>query len=130
MRPLRILLIVLAVLVGVIIVLPAGVIGVIIVWQKVSLPPMSGEVKLGGLAAPVQLMWDRNAVPHIFAGSIRDAYRALGWAHARDRLWEMETQRRIGQGRLAEIAGGLGLGFDKEMRVLGLYRLAESSYQA
>jgi len=91
---------------------------------------MSGEVRLTGLAGPVDLVWDRNAVPHIFAGSLRDAYRALGWAHARDRLWQMETQRRIGQGRLSELIGRLGLGVDREMRVLGIYRLAEANYAA
>lgn len=128
MRGMRRVLIGVAILIGVIILVPVGLVGGVVAWVKFSPPATSGEVRLTGLAAPVDLVWDRNAAPHIFAASMRDAYRALGWAHARDRLWQMETQRRIGQGRLSELVGGLGLNLDKEMRVLGLYRLAEASY--
>ncbi len=128
LRALKNLLIGLFVLIALIVLIPAGIFGGIIVWLKLSQPATHGEVSLAGLAAPVDLVWDKNAVPHIFAGSLRDAYRTLGWVHARDRLWQMETQRRIGQGRLSELSGSLGLAFDKEMRVLGLYRLAEASY--
>jgi penicillin amidase len=122
-------LIALAILLLIIVLVPAGIVGGIIAWLKLSPPATSGEVKLTGLAAPVDLAWDQNAVPHIFAASMRDAYRTLGWVHARDRLWQMETQRRIGQGRLSELVGKLGLDFDEEMRVLGFYRLAEANYE-
>ena len=128
MRRLRRALIALAALIAVIVLVPAGLLGGIVVWLKASPPAMSGEVKLAGLGAPVDLVWDQYAVPHIFAGSMRDAYRTLGWVHARDRLWQMETQRRIGQGRLSELIGKLGVDFDTEMRVLGTYRLAEQTY--
>ena len=114
----------LAALAALIVLVPAG----LMLWLKLSQPATSGEVRLQALTAPVELSWDANAVPHIFAPSLRDAYRVLGWVHARDRLWQMETQRRIGQGRLAEIVGSAGLGFDRQMRTLGLYRLAEASY--
>ncbi len=130
MRRFRRALIALAALIAVIILVPAGLLGGIIIWLKSSPPPMSGEVKLTGLAAPVDLVWDQYAVPHIFARSPRDAYRTLGWVHARDRLWQMETQRRIGQGRLSELIGKLGVDFDEEMRVFGVYRLAEKTYAA
>jgi penicillin amidase len=122
------LLLALALLLLAIALIPAGIVGGLIAWVKFSPPPMTGEVRLPGLAAPVDLVWDKNAVPNVFATSLRDAYRTLGWLHARDRLWQMETQRRIGQGRLSELVGALGLGFDEEMRVLGFYRLAEASY--
>jgi penicillin amidase len=130
LRVIRNLLVGIAILIAILVLVPAGVLGGIIAWLKLSPPATSGQVSLPGLAQPVDLVWDHNAVPHIFAGSLRDAYRTLGWAHARDRLWQMETQRRIGQGRLAELVGSLGLAFDKEMRVLGVYRLAEANYAA
>ncbi|HEX4506475.1 MAG TPA: penicillin acylase family protein [Alphaproteobacteria bacterium] len=128
MRLARRVLLGLLLLVVAIVLIPTGIVGGLIAWVKFSPPPMTGGVKLPGLAAPVDLVWDRNDVPHVFAKSLRDAYRTLGWLHARDRLWQMETQRRIGQGRLAELVGTLGLGFDEEMRVLGFYRLAEANY--
>jgi penicillin amidase len=118
----------LAILLVAIVLIPTGIVGGVIAWVKFSPPAMTGEVKLPGLATPVDLVWDQNAVPHIFAGSYRDAYRTLGWVHARDRLWQMETQRRIGQGRLSELVGKLGVDFDEEMRVLGVYRVAEANY--
>jgi penicillin amidase len=128
MRRARRTLLGLALLLLTIVLIPAGIVGAVVVWVKFSPPPMNGEVKLPGLAAPVDLVWDKNDVPHVFAKSLRDAYRTLGWLHARDRLWQMETQRRIGQGRLSELVGKLGIGFDEEMRVLGFYRLAEANY--
>ena len=128
LRALRNLLLGLFIVIAVLVLIPAGIFGGIVAWLKLSQPATTGDVSLPGLAAPVDLVWDRNAVPHIFAKSLRDAYRTLGWAHARDRLWQMETQRRIGQGRLSELVGSLGLAFDKEMRVLGVYRLAEANY--
>jgi len=50
---------------------------------------------------------------------------ALGFVHAQDRLWQMETMRRLGAGRLSEVLGPRTLNFDKWMRTLGLYQLAE-----
>ncbi len=52
---------------------------------------------------------------------------ALGFAHAQDRLWQMELQRRVGAGRMSELVGADALPIDKFMRTLGLYRLAEQS---
>jgi penicillin amidase len=130
LRGIRRALVVLVILAAIVVLVPAGLLGGIVVWLKTSPPPTSGEVKLPGLSAPVDLVWDEHSVPHIFAASLRDAYRTMGWVHARDRLWQMETQRRIGQGRLSELVGKIGLDFDKEMRVLGVYHLAEETYKA
>ena len=71
-------------------------------------------------------MRDANAVPHIFAQTEKDAYFALGYAHAQDRLFQMEMMRRLGAGRLSEVVGPDTLDVDKFMRILGLYRLAKA----
>ncbi len=94
-------------------------------WFRTSLPTYSGTVELPGLEAEVEIVRDSQAVPHIFAETSNDAFFALGYAHAQDRLWQMEINRRTGQGRIAEIAGDGGLGIDKLVRTLGFYRLAE-----
>ncbi len=92
-----------------------------------SLPTYRGEVRVPGLDAPVRIVRDAHAIPHILARSPRDAYWALGYAHAQDRLWQLEMHRRIGQGRLAEVLGPAALPVDRFIRTLGLYRLAQAS---
>ena len=96
-------------------------------WLRQSLPEISGEHVVEGLDAPVEIIRDRHAVPHINASTIADALFAQGYVHAQDRLWQMEFQRRVGAGRLAEVVGAEALPTDRFMRMLGLYRLAEAS---
>jgi penicillin amidase len=97
------------------------------VWVMSSLPYVEGHQPLTGLEQPVSVTRDHLGIPRISASSERDAYVALGYVHAQDRIWQMEMQRRAGAGRLAEIIGERGLASDKFMRTLGLYRLAEGS---
>ena len=95
-----------------------------------AMPAYSGRVALPGLKAETRVWRDRYGVPHIFAASLDDAARALGYLHASERLYQMEVQRRVGQGRIAEIAGPDLVGVDKFIRTLDFYRLAESSVSA
>ena len=99
-------------------------------WLLSSAMPATGRHEVEGLSAPVSLFRDDWGVPHIFAETDEDASFALGWAHAEDRLWQMETMRRLGAGRLAEVLGPAALASDRWMRTLGLYRLAERDYAA
>ena len=91
---------------------------------------MPASARLPGLSGEVRVYRDAHGVPHIFAPSMNDAARALGYIHASERLYQMEIQRRAGQGRLAEIAGADLVGVDKFIRTLGFYRLATSSFSA
>ena len=75
-----------------------------------------GNLKAAGLSQPVQVLRDRYAVPHIVAQSFDDAAFALGYAHAQDRLWQMEMSRRFVHGRLAELLGERALPTDVFMR--------------
>jgi penicillin amidase len=68
---------------------------------------------------------DKEGVPHIFAKTTDDLYLALGFVHAQDRLWQMELQRRTGQGRLSEIFGERTFTTDVFLRTLDLYGHAE-----
>ncbi|MEZ5865067.1 MAG: penicillin acylase family protein [Geminicoccaceae bacterium] len=107
--------------------LVAAGLAAILVWA--SLPVVEGEIRLTGLGAPVRVSRDELGVPLIEAASERDAAMALGFVHAQDRLWQMEMNRRIGAGRLAEVVGERGLPVDRFMRTLGLYRAAEASLE-
>ncbi len=95
-----------------------------------TLPATSGLVEVPGLSAKVRVYRDAHGVPHIFAKTMDDAARALGYVHASDRLFQMEMQRRAGQGRLSEVAGPSMIGVDKFIRTLGLYPLSQSSFDA
>jgi penicillin amidase len=99
-------------------------------WLRTSLPQMDGSITLAGLSAPVEIARDDRGVPTIKAKSLNDAYFAIGFAHAQDRLFQMELMRRVGAGRLAETIGESGLATDKLMRTLGLYRMAEEEAAA
>ncbi|MCB2108752.1 MAG: penicillin acylase family protein [Rhodobacteraceae bacterium] len=92
-----------------------------------SLPKTEGQIMADGLSAPVTITRDDRGIPWIDAQSEADAYFALGFVHAQDRLFQMEMMRRTGQGRLSELVGPMGLRTDRFMRTLGLYRLAEQS---
>lgn len=92
-----------------------------------SVPSYDGAVAVAGLSAPVRIVRDARAIPHISAQSFTDAAFALGYVHAQDRLWQMELSRRFVGGRLAEVLGDAALPADITMRSLGLYRAAESA---
>ena len=94
-------------------------------WLRRSLPQIDGTVSLRGLAAPVEVVRDREGVPHAFAKSANDATFALGYLHAQDRLWQMALQRRYAQGRVAEILGERAYDTDRLMRTVGFQRQAE-----
>ena len=105
-------------------------VGTVVVLVRASLPDYEGEIAIPALTGPVEVIRDEHAVPHIFAASLPDAYRALGYVHAQDRLFQMEINRRIGAGRLAELIGETGLSADRFMRTVGLYAQAESAVAA
>ena len=86
--------------------------------------PRSGEVSIRGTRAPVTVLYDDRAVPHIFAESEADAWRALGYVVARDRLFQLEMGTLAASGRLTEVGGPRLLAADREMRELGMPRAA------
>jgi penicillin amidase len=92
-------------------------------------PVYAGTANLPGLSRPVRVFRDEHGVPHIFAATMNDAARALGYIHADERLFQMEMQRRAGAGRLSEILGEDMLDVDRFTRTLGFYRLAQDTYQ-
>ena len=82
-----------------------------------------------GLLAPVRIVWDHDRMPHVFASNDHDAYFAMGYLHARDRLFQMDYSRRLFSGTLAELIGNTALASDIQLRTLGLRRAAERSWE-
>ena len=96
-------------------------------WLRTSLPRTSGTVFVTGISKEVSIQRDELGIPHISGSTETDAYFGLGYAHAQDRLWQMEISRRAGAGRLSEIFGKRTLPADKYLRGLGIYKSAEAS---
>jgi penicillin amidase len=85
-----------------------------------KLPQRSGESPLQHLTQPVSVRYDERGVPHIKASNELDLYRALGYVHAQDRLFQMEMVRRLAKGELAEVLGPKLLNVDRLFRTLRL----------
>jgi len=113
---------------GLVAALAVGGIGSYTWYRDASQPQVAGTLALPGLRERVTIVRDRNAVPHIRAASALDAYYALGFVHAQDRLWQMQMNKRIVSGRLAEILGPSALNTDKFLRTLGVRLNAEAMY--
>ncbi len=87
--------------------------------------PMSGEIEMSGLQDDVEVLFDGRGIPRIYSKSDVDAFRALGWLHAGERLFQMELIRRVARGEIAEIVGPRGLESDFLHRQIGFARRVE-----
>src|SRR5215831_11198892 len=90
-------------------------------YLRSSLPQVDGRIAVSGIERPVTIARDADGVPLITAGDDAGAAFGLGFAHAQDRLFQMEMMRRYGAARLSEIYGQQMVDTDRQMRVLGLY---------
>jgi penicillin G amidase len=103
-----------------------GLLGFII-WQS---PKYQGEITLPGLDQSTDIHFDKYGVPHIYAQSEKDAYQALGYIHAQERLFQLEMMRRVGSGTLAEFLGPDLVDIDKFFHTLGIPKHAKESSAA
>ncbi|HEY1344013.1 MAG TPA: penicillin acylase family protein, partial [Streptosporangiaceae bacterium] len=93
-------------------------------------PIHAQTLSLPGLAHPVSVAFTGHGVASVRAADDADAYLALGYLHARFRLTEMDLERRLGEGRIAQLAGPAGLSSDKFELRLGLLRTAQAEWAA
>jgi len=75
--------------------------------------------------AEILIRRDGHGVPHVTAGSERDAWFGLGFVHGQDRLFQADLQRRLMWGQLSEWLGERTIGLDLFMAGLELERHAE-----
>lgn len=102
--------------------------GVIFYWVFYrALPQTSGTIHTQ-VSQPVEVGRDRLGVPHIKAQTLEDAIFVQGYTVAEDRMWQMDSLRRLSAGELSEIVGAAGLESDRESRRLRLRRIAEQIY--
>ncbi|MFN5556996.1 MAG: penicillin acylase family protein [Chryseotalea sp.] len=111
-----------------------GIVSVVAVFSLViylgwlnSKPVYKGSIKIKDLQNEVTIHYDSFGVPHIYAQNLTDAYMALGYVHAQDRLFQMEMLRRAAAGELSEVLGKDLIPVDKLFRALSLNKFAEEN---
>lgn len=110
-----------------ILVVAVGIVSLVFIYLQSSRPVYHGEVRVRGLQQQVKVFHDHHGIPHIYASGDKDAYFALGYLHAQERLFQMELLRRVGAGKLSEIFGEEFVTVDAFFRTLGLHRSAKES---
>nr|WP_299385495.1 penicillin acylase family protein [Allomuricauda sp.] len=113
MKKLKKLLLVLASLVLI------AIIGAFVFVQSLK-PDYKGSKTLPEISDEVQVYFDDYGIPHIYAQQQKDAFKALGYVHAQDRLWQMELLRRVAKGGLSEVFGADLVDTDKFFLSLGI----------
>ena len=107
----------------VVVVVATGVVAVSLTRR--AFPQTSGELAVAGLEGEVEVIRDARGIPHIYADTATDLFRAQGFVAAQERFFQMDLRRHIVSGRLSELVGEAGLETDKVIRTLGWRRVAE-----
>jgi penicillin G amidase len=84
----------------------------------------------GWVERPVRLYRDEWGIPHVRAQSVHDVFAGQGYAHAMDRLWQMDASRKQMEGRWAEWVGAVALPADRLARRLRAAAASIRDYQA
>ena len=93
-------------------------------WLGRSQPDPTRGAVIAGLSDVVEVWRDSLGVPHVWAKNEEDLFRAMGYVHAQDRLFQMELFRRVADGRMAEMLGAGFVESDRFLRTIGLGRAA------
>ena len=104
-------------------VLALGVLALILGWTYLNSQKIDYDRSLSieGINNQVDVYYDQFGIPHIYGQSLGDVYKAFGYVHAKDRLWQMELLRRIAPGRLSELFGAATVETDHFFKTIGLH---------
>ena len=83
---------------------------------------------LAGLQEPVRITLEQDGTAHVVALTDHDLFLAVGYLHARFRLFQMDLLRRQGEGRLSQVVGKAALDSDRFELQLGLLRTAQQEW--
>jgi penicillin amidase len=81
-----------------------------------SKPALDGTISAPGLEGTVTIRRDKDGVPTLVAQTRRDLAFALGFLHAQERLFQMDTLRRVAAGELSELSGSATQTIDRRIR--------------
>ncbi len=92
--------------------------------------PTSRTLTIQGLKDPVRIQFDQRGTAYIDAANDHDLFFAIGYLHAKYRLFQMDLMRRQGEGLLSQVVGVQALPSDEFEDSLGLSRTAKAEWQA
>ena len=62
-------------------------------------------IRIPGAGAPFDICWDTLGIPHVYAASIEDAYRGMGFCAGYERLWQIHLSTLYANGEAASVLG-------------------------
>ncbi len=65
----------------------------------------SEKIQLPGAQAPLDIVWDNQGIPHVYAANIADAYRGMGYAAGRERLWQIHLSTAYANSEASALLG-------------------------
>ncbi|MBN1573042.1 MAG: penicillin acylase family protein [Deltaproteobacteria bacterium] len=98
------------------------------IYLKSTLPDYGGELAVEGIGSEVKIIRDSYGMPHIFAETDEDAYFALGYTMAQDRMFQIDLVRRVVRGQLSEILGEELIPVDRLFRTITAKKSLEELY--
>ncbi len=105
-----------------------GALGLSLTTVIAADPQPTHPIRLPSLQAAAEVTREANGIPHIRANNRHDLLFLQGYLHAQDRFFEMDYNRHLASGTLAELVGGdVALRTDVQLRTFGLRRGAEAS---
>lgn len=93
-------------------------------------PSYNSTEHFADLKEETGIIFDTHGIPHIYAEQATDAYFAMGWVHAKERLWQMDLLRRAASGRLSKAFGEKFVRADQFMLNLGIAENSRKSVEA
>jgi len=91
--------------------------------------PNTQQLTLPGLVDGAEVIIDEWGIPHIYGETIEDAFFALGYMQARDRLFQMVMQTYLAAGKISEVVGSIAVGTDMMHRTYGFANSAAETHQ-
>lgn len=99
--------------------------GGLLIALALNLPTLDDFVTSPDVHGPLTIRRDAQGIVAVAAASQRDAAWAIGYAHAQDRLFQMDLMRRTAAGELSEVFGSRSVGADIATRRWQLRSLAK-----
>ncbi len=99
-----------------------------VIWR--TLPGGDIDLRLPSLSKKVAVTIDTDGIPRIAAGTEADAATALGFLHARERMFQMDLMRRVARGEISELVGKPAIRLDRLNRTLNLRDHAKADLDA